>query len=135
MHEAERMSLHAAHKAELGKPFARAAGAIFALLQGARPALGSSRPCGAIHGSILRSATTSNARQLRDWHLVLSNVSPERVSYLDGKAAAQSASLGVRAVHDYVLFLANTGLRPDEAAGWNFAMGRSPKIATVKKPF
>ena len=31
MHGAERMSLHAAHKAESGKPFARAAGAIFAL--------------------------------------------------------------------------------------------------------
>ena len=31
MHGAERMSLHAAHKAESSKPFARAAGAIFAL--------------------------------------------------------------------------------------------------------
>ncbi|MHC2672776.1 hypothetical protein ACVI1J_004939 [Bradyrhizobium diazoefficiens] len=31
MHAAERMSLNAAHKAESGKPFARAAGAIFAL--------------------------------------------------------------------------------------------------------
>jgi hypothetical protein len=31
MHGAERMSLNAAHKAESGKPFARAAGAIFAL--------------------------------------------------------------------------------------------------------
>jgi hypothetical protein len=31
-HGSERMSLHAAHKAEAGKPFARAAGAIFALL-------------------------------------------------------------------------------------------------------
>jgi hypothetical protein len=40
MHGAERMSLHAAHKAESGKPFARAAGAIFALFdQGAWPAV------------------------------------------------------------------------------------------------
>jgi hypothetical protein len=31
-HAAERMSLHAAHKAEAAKPFARAAGAIFGLL-------------------------------------------------------------------------------------------------------
>jgi len=31
MHGAERMSLHAAHEAESDKPFARAAGVIFAL--------------------------------------------------------------------------------------------------------
>ena len=91
------------------------------------------------HGWLNAMPDLSQPYKTRAKSLIARGSRPRNTSTLQGNRATGQEPLNNRhrwaceQLHDYVLFMANTGLRPDEAAGSNFATLRSSRTTGTKR--